>query len=363
MNVGDRAAAHDGERRKVPPVWVRLVAGIAVSGALLFLALARVNLASLLEQVARANYGLLMAAVVCYFLDLALRSLRWSVLLRAKHWVSPVRLYPALTIGYMANNLLPARIGDLSRAYLVRRRDGISASTVFASVALERLIDGITVVLLLVLILPSIPHVAWFGNLVWGATGVFGLALLVCIFFVSVRRVWSKAFLRAIVVVPPSLRIRVIDVVDKFFQGLQVLRSAKHIVAIAMLSVLIWLLGAVTYILVAGAFDIRLSLAQAVAAICVVNLATAIPLAPASIGSFDLAAITIFTVLGLSPDVASGVALGLHAVLFFPPVLVGLIFLWREDLSLGQLYGDASDYSKASGSGGSTPVGVGTRPV
>lgn len=329
------APARPGRRANLKRALTALASAI-----LLALALRHVDAVALGRSLAGANYWLVAVAAAVYFVDLGLRSLRWRVLLGVVCPVSWRRLYPVLTIGYMANNLLPARLGELTRAYLVGRREQISASTVLASVALERVLDGVVVVGLLVMVLPSLPRTDWLGPLMRAAGLTFGAGLGVCLSLAVAQPAWLGVLIRRAGWVPPALSQRVATPLRRFLAGLGVLRSPGALVQTTLLSIAIWGVGAVIYLLVAAAFGTSLSVVGAIAAICIVNLATAVPLAPAGLGAFEVAAVAVFTLLGMSETMAAGVTIVLHAVLVVPVVAAGLIFLWRLNLSLGSLWAD-----------------------
>ncbi len=323
--------------------WSKVAATLTISAGLFWLAVGRVDLERLPQALAEANYLDVVLAVAVYFLDLGLRATRWQVLLASTRLIPIRRLYPVLAIGYMANNLLPGRIGELSRAYLVSQREGVSASTVLASVAIERVIDGLTVLALLLGALALLPAgmfagASWVLVLTRLAAVTFGLGMVVSIALVLERRWWTSLLARLVRILPERLGDRVVQLVDRFIAGLVVLQNPRRLAETFALSVLIWVVGAAAYALVAAAFGIFLSPVEAVATIGVVNLATAIPQAPAGLGAFEAAAQRFLVVLGVAETAAFGVTIVLHTVLVLPVVVVGLAFLWQADLSLRALW-------------------------
>lgn len=325
------------------PRWragLKVTLTLLISAGLLGIAWRHVDLVALEGSLARANYVLVAAAVGVYFLDLGLRSLRWQVLLGEVCPVSWKRLYPVLTIGYMANNLLPARIGELSRAYLIARRESVSAGAVVASVALERVIDGLVVLGLLAAVLPALPRAEWLGALVQISGVFFGFGLVICLGLAVVRPGWLEVLAPGLRRLPLPLQARLSALLGRFLLGFAVLRKPGALFGSLLLSLAIWGVGATIYLLVAAAFGIELSPIGALAAICIVNLATAAPLAPAGLGAFEVAAMAVFSLLGLPEVGAAGITIVLHTVLFLPVVLLGLIFLWRLNLSLGSLWAE-----------------------
>ncbi len=324
-------------RRRVPS-WLKLAVSLLISAGLFWFALAQVNLSQLYTVVLGANYLYIVAAVGVYFVDLGIRALRWRVLLATTGHIQARRLYPVLAVGYMANNLLPGRVGELSRAYLVAQREHVSGSAVLATVAIERVIDGLTVLVLLLAALALLPaasvQVGWLGVITRVAVVTFGLALLAFVVLIAARRFWLALIGRVFRKLPHHIGSRLVILLDRFITGLDVLRDPREVGWTVGLSVLVWLVGAVTYLLVARSFGIHLSVVAAIATICVVNLATAIPQAPGGLGAFEAAAQGFLILLGTSATTAFGITFVLHAVLFVPVVVVGLLALWRMELPL-----------------------------
>lgn len=324
---------------------IKLAASLLVSAILLLLAVRQVDVSQLGQLVRGANYALVAVAVGVYFVDLLLRSARWQVLLTQTRRIPIARLYPVLAIGYMANNLLPGRVGELSRAYLVGRRENVSGSTVLASVVVERLLDGVTVLFLLLGAVAVLPQTrtpdSWVLVVARLAAITFGVAVVGSVALVAAPGFWLAGFERIARRFPGRSSDLATRFADRFVAGFTVLGDPALLLRTIVLSLGIWVVGAITYLLVATAFGIGLSLVGAIATICVVNLATAVPQAPAGLGAFEAAAEGALVLLGVDSTTAFGTTVVLHAVLFFPVVAVGLACLWRTDLSLGSLWSGA----------------------
>lgn len=317
--------------------------GVCLSVALLWLAARQVDFSALSQTMGQVHYPYILLAVGVYFVDLGFRALRWRVLLGGVATVSARRLYPVLAIGYMVNNLLPVRIGELSRAYLVSRRENIDASVVLASVAIERVVDGLSVVALLLVsvsVLPATlgPEGSWVANIASVAGASFGLGTVVIVALVIGEGMWVNVAHRFLNRLPGSIQDQGLHVLTSFINGLGTLRNRRRLAETIVLSIVIWLIGAFTYILAAAAFDVALSPIAAAATICVVNLATAVPLAPAGFGTFEVVAVRMLVLLNVAATTAFGMTIVLHAVLFFPVVVVGLICMWRAGFSFGHLW-------------------------
>ena len=294
-----------------------------------------------MEQVLAALKQALPTATIeetVYFVDLAVRAVRWEVLLASVGPISARRLYPVLAVGYMANNLLPGRIGELSRAYLVGRRENVSTTAVFATIAIERILDGLTVLVLLfvaLFLLPnSAPQAGQLTTIANLAALVFGVALAGTVVLLVWRRFWVRQAARLFGALPSHYGDRLAVLLDRFISGLGALRDPRQIALMLVLSVLVWGVGASTYLLVGEAFNVTITPIGALATICAVNLVTAIPLAPAGLGAFEAGAEQMLILLGVSGTSAFGITIVIHAVIFVPVVIVGLFALWRMNLPL-----------------------------
>jgi glycosyltransferase 2 family protein len=329
--------------RPRPFPWLRIAIGLLVSTGLLWLAARQVDWVGLVQIVAGVAYPYVLAATGVYFIDLGLRAWRWRILLSGTTTVPTRRLYSVLAIGYMANNLLPIRIGELSRAYLVGRRENLDASVVLASVAVERIVDGLTVVALLFATLPLLPVIAgaddaWLGRMAGAAGITFGAGVVIVVALALGRSLWLGLAKAGLWYLPLVVRGPALHLLNGFIEGLGVLGEPRRLLVTLVLSVAIWVVGAGTYYLSAAAFGITLPPVACLTAICVVNLATAVPLAPAGFGAFEAIAQRLLVLVGVGVTPAFGITILLHSVLFFPVVIVGLAFLWRSGFSIGHLW-------------------------
>ena len=320
------------------PNWAKIAASFVISAVLFWLAVRQVDLGQLVGALRDANYAYVAAAVALYFVDLAVRAIRWQVLLARVGPISGRRLYPVLAIGYMANNLLPGRVGELSRAYLVGRRENVSATAVFATIAIERVVDGLTVLVLLfvaLFLLPnSAPQAGQLTAIANLAAVFFGVGLAGFIVLLVWRRFWVRQASRLLAALPSHYGDRLAVLLDRFISGLGVLRDPGQVGLTLGLSVVIWTVGAGAYLLVGAAFNATITPIGAIATICAVNLVTAIPLAPGGLGAFEAAAEQMLVLLGVEGTKAFGITIVIHAVIFFPVVVVGLFALWRMNLPL-----------------------------
>jgi uncharacterized protein (TIRG00374 family) len=318
--------------------WLKVAVSLLLSAVLFWLAVRQVDFGRLAGVLRDANYVYVVLAIGVYFIDLAVRAARWQILLGSVGSISARRLYPVLAIGYMANNLLPGRVGELSRAFLVGRRENVSATSVLATIAIERVVDGLTILALLfftLLILPStLPDAGWLSTIANAAALTFGVGMVGIVILLVWRRAWVRLAGRILSRLPSHVGDRLTVLLDRFIFGFGVLREPWHVVLTLGLSILVWVVGAGAYFLVAAGFGVQITLVGAIATICVVNLATAVPQAPAGLGAFEAVAEQLFMLLGVATTTAFGITIVIHAVLFLPVVVVGLFSLWRMNLPL-----------------------------
>ena len=128
----------------------RFLLGAAVTAAFLTLLMVRMDLSDVGSSFAEGNYAYVVPAIAVYFVALYFRAYRWGFLLRPLRSLSTRRLFPVVAVGYMANNLLPVRLGELGRSYYLARREPVSASTALATIIVERVFDGLVLLFLLV---------------------------------------------------------------------------------------------------------------------------------------------------------------------------------------------------------------------
>ena len=323
--------------------WKALL-GIAISGVLLWFAFRGVDLAEVWHQVRRADFGLLALAGLVAFLPLPLRAFRWKPLLAPAHPRSRYRPRLAATcIGFMANNLLPARVGEFARAYALSRLEPVRVSASFGSLVVERIFDGITVVLLLVVAMawPGFPSVAGrdFSGLALWAGGVFLLGFAVLLALVFRPHLSVRLFERTVArLLPRSLRRPVVDALDAFLEGLGAIRDWRLVARIAAWSLVIWLTAGAAIWLGFFAFGIQLPFIAAVFVQSLIALAVAIPSAPGFFGVFQAAArIGLVDIWGVASGPALAFAIGFHLAGFIPVTVVGLYYLWRLGLSWGEV--------------------------
>lgn len=337
----------------------KLWIGLAVSVATLALFLLTVDLGRMADALAEANYLYLIPGLALYLVSVFFRTVRWQVMLRHMKPIPIRRLYPIVVVGYMANNLLPMRLGELVRSYYIGEREGVSKTASLATIVVERVFDALVLLVFILAIAIFVP----LGGLVEGFEEQLGIAwpwlvAAVSVPFVALFGLLAllarypervRAVLRGILrFLPAGLWNTLWGLLELFIHGLASMRSPRSLAMLLVLSAPIWLFEAGLFFMVGYAFDLHhvfdSSWELAVACLLVTSLAnigSSIPAAPGGIGLFELVARETLVLLPLATvdrAVAGAFAAVVHAVLLLSMIILGQAFLWREHLSLRALW-------------------------
>ena len=321
--------------------------GFAISVFFLWLVLRDLNFAAFWAQVRTANYWWLLPGVAVYMLAVWVRAWRWHYLLRPLKAIPTASMFPIVAIGYMGNNIYPARAGEVLRAYVLKKKEGVAISASLATIIVERIFDGVVMLAFIFVNLGelarltktdtvnasiSIQLIAFWGSVVFfGALLVF---LLAAMFPAVSERIlnWVASHLA-----PARFRSQLLEVGSRFLGGLEALRSPLEILMVFLTSVVIWLLETGKYWFVMHAFNFEVSFFALMLMNGVVNLATTIPSAPGYVGTFDAPGIAVLEAYGISHALASGYTFVLHFALWLPITALGAYYLAREGIQWGKL--------------------------
>lgn len=319
--------------------------GLVLSVALLWWALRDVSAGEVLRHVGRADPWLLGASVIVATGTFVLRALRWRVLLLPVLDRSSFRSrFAAVSIGFGLNNLLPVRLGEFVRIYVFAREEPISLSATFASLVLERLFDGVIMLVFLLLGL-------WASGILGGqAPPMVRNAATVASVLVAVGLVvlWlvarhperladlvRKTLLR---VLPGQAAHRAAGMLHSFLVGLGALRDTVVFARVLAWSAAVWLWNAVSFWLGLLAFDIRApGLEGALVLQSVIGFAVSIPSSPGFFGPFEAGARVALSAFGVAPALIISFAVGYHVLTFLPITLIALWYAHRLGVSWAEV--------------------------
>ncbi len=311
-------------------VWV----GFLVSLFFIYIALRNQDFGHMWQALREAEYRWLVPALAVYFLGVMVRSVRWHYLLRAVQDIPPRRLFPIVVIGYMANDILPLRAGEVVRSYALSARFGVSKSSSLATIAIERIFDGLTMLGFIAIASLSIALTGDLRTIALIALLLFPLLMLGLTLFVRVEWLRERIVGLGVRALPGRVGERVEALAHSFVEGLGILKRRQDLIGVGLTSILAWLLEASMYLLIAQSFGLDLSPAAILMVTAVANLATLIPSSPGYVGPFETGVLLVLNgALGISRALALSYAIVVHAALYFPVTFLGLIYWWRESFS------------------------------
>ena len=330
---------------------LRFIVGLAISALFIGLTLSRIDVNKVAAAILAAAPLGLVVGLVLVSAEVWIRARRWQLLLNGIRPV-PYRLALAyLYIGYFANGVLPARLGDIARAYVGGSVLGTGRLPTFGTIVIERVTDASMMVLIVIglgLLRPAASELAA-NALVLGGLGLVGLA----VFLVGLVLLRRGALARHRVV---QLGL---DMVARVAAGGTALRSPIKLVAFVGLTVGGFSVAIAAFASIAAAVGLHLSLIEAAIVMAALALSTAIPAAPASLGTYEFIGLTVLVQLGAPPDAALAAVLLIHVFVTIPSAMIGLVATWLLHVRVSTLVEDAAlaDGETSKGRLEQNPVG------
>jgi uncharacterized protein (TIRG00374 family) len=265
---------------------------------------------------------------------------RWNYLLRPIKHIPTKAVFPVVAMGYMGNNIFPARAGELLRSAVLKRRYQIPISASLASIIVERIIDGVVMLGFIFFNLTELNKLTdssgFVGSIrtlaLWGSLAFIGALL----FFLAAAKFPQKTetFIRWIAnIFPEKWREKILNIGLRFITGIEALNSWKSLAMVLGTSVVIWLLETSVYYVVMRAFPMQVSFFGLMLMNGILNLSTTLPSAPGYIGTFDAPGIALMSAYGVDKTLAAGYTLVLHAALWLPVTILGAYYFAREGLN------------------------------
>jgi glycosyltransferase 2 family protein len=285
------------------------------------------------------NLVFLIPYVALIVVEVMLRAWKWQLLLAPVQRTSFRGLNSATLIGLMANNVLPMRLGEFVRAFVGSKMEHIPFTTSFATVAIDRILDGLTVTLMFIVAIVVFPGTLDDRIKALGyATGgiyIVALAFLVALIF------WEKATVRLVAAMlaplPARLREAALALLNTFLAGIDVLRSPGLLLATEAITIAIWLGYAAGLYVMALAFGIDLPFAAYFLVLVLLTFALTAPSTPGFIGAMEAGVTTGLQLFGVDPSLAFAFAVVYHVTQYVPITIGGFVALWIEGLSMADI--------------------------
>lgn len=317
-------------------VFARAALGIALSAGLLLLLVREVDLGAVREALGGVRWTLIAAVIGLYFVGVWVRAIRWRLLFREPDGLHLAHLFAATLVGYMGNNLLPARLGEVARAYMAGRRGEVPLGYALGTVVVERVLDVLTVVVLAGLALPFVPlsdgmRQTWILGIGLGGVAFAGL--------VWVQRQGPGGPLLAPLArwAPSGVWARVADLARALAEGATGCDFSRRAPALLGWTVLLWGTYALTAQVAFWSMGLTLPWSAALTLLVYLGVGLSLPSAPGFVGTFQFFTVAALALYGVEVSQALTFSVILHASFFLPVTLVGWAILAAEHVTLKQL--------------------------
>ena len=329
--------------------------GLLISILFLFLALRGLQITDVWEGIKSADFIWLFPGIIIYFFAVWMRALRWHLFLRPIKTIPTNKVFPIVTIGYMGNNIYPARAGEILRAVVLKHQYKVPVSASLATIVIERVIDGVVMLGFIILNLSEITTLPGAGEFVkmirnvtiWGSVIFIGVLIIFLLAAIFPERTQKFVFLMIGKAIPKKWRGKAQSISQRFITGLRSLSSPIDVLIIFFVSIVIWLLETGFYWFIMRAFPFRVSFLTLMLMNGVLNLFTIIPSSPGYIGTFDAPGIAMLTAFGVNPEISASFTLLLHAALWLPITIVGSLFFGKAGLDWGKEIDQANMESRS----------------
>ncbi|MBH16292.1 MAG: hypothetical protein CME30_03310 [Gemmatimonadetes bacterium] len=322
--------------------WLGVV-GISISIFLMWWVLRGEDYGEIIKEISNANLVYLVFCILVGTLGYLIRALRWKVLLESSEMEADLRSrFAAVSMGFAANNLFPARIGEIVRALSLNRVASVSKSAAVGSLVVERFLDSIAVVsmLFLVAMMPSFPGTEeiWMGvgvSILLSTLRILVGFFVVLIFLVMFPDIFLGLGKKILLKERNGWSIKILNALESFLKSLSLLRDPRLFVRALIWSYGFWLWHAWSFWLGFKAFGIEENFGAAVFTMGMVGLAVAIPAGPGFFGTFQLGAMMALSgVYRVSEGTTLAFAFGYHLGGFFPITFIGIYYAWKMGVSM-----------------------------
>lgn len=322
---------------------IKFGVGILISAVCVWLSMREVKLDEMWHALRHANYFGFLGVMGITVFGFYLRAIRWRSLIAAPRHLSTDSLFSATMIGFMANNVLPFRLGEFVRPWALARREKMSKTTLLATVVVERAIDMVTLLAILGIALAVYPipsdSDAW--RKVRGGAGVLVImCIALTVFVVALER--SEKLARAFIhwlssPLPERLRDRVSSALDHFIHGLSLFRDLPRLAWVFVLSFAMFFSFSIGLNISMWALGLHVPWSGGLVMLVITAIGIMVPAAPGYIGTLNLACIAGLALFGVKDTLAVPFSWFYWSAQWLPVTLLGLFYLQREGLSLGSL--------------------------
>jgi glycosyltransferase 2 family protein len=311
-----------------------IIIGCIISAFFMFLAVRGINFSEVIRSFRSANYMYAVPILLIVLLVLFFRSYRWGIILEPRIKYPQWPLFIITAIGFMTISILPARLGEFTRPFLVKQKSGIRISSTMATIVVERVFDLLTLMVVLgmvILTIPLPPEIFKAGLIIL----IIVLAIFVLLLLLVGKKELSLKILNVIFdKLPGKVGGFIKNQLHAFIEGLEILPDVKKTLYVAFLSAIIWGLLALSCYLMFFAFGFKLSLINAFALTVIIAIGVMLPAAPGFVGNYHYACVLGLKFFGVNEAAALSYAIALHFLQLIPVIGIGLGLLPSQNISL-----------------------------
>lgn len=301
------------------------VGGLAIiSLGMLAWVLWRASLAEVWRSLQLADYGLIALGIPVILAGLIFRALRWRLLLLPLGKSSLLISFRSMMVGYLVNNLLPMRAGELARAYVLAQQVSISKSAILATIVVERITDGLAMLVALSVLIIVLPVPGWVRQIMLGSAAVFGATLILLVGARGGRERIVSLLQTVFSHLPDTWQSKGVLLVDNFLAGLKSFDNMTDVLVYLSLILLAWSTDVLLFWMVMHAFYISLAVPVVVLVVAAGALSTMIPALPGSVGTYQFVLVNILTFFGVLTGPATAFALGVHGLAWLTGNIVSI---------------------------------------
>lgn len=315
------------------------IIGLLIGAACVAILLRQVDLKQSWSALGQLNGPYLLIPLIVFCVNLPLRAWRWQTIFPSSARPSFWSCLTVLGIGNMANFLLPARAGDISRCALVGPQATLSDSTrALGTLAVEKVLDGLALIGMVLLAVWALNPPIWVLRILRVAIALFGTGLLLLVLLrYRTRTLISVATKPLRYIGLHSLEKKINDLLNSFADGLTAVDSWGNVLLLLIFTATIWTTEAALIWGLAGALNTPVALKSAVVVSAVLGLGLMIPAGPGGLGTYELFGTKAFQLVGLSASNGLALTVVIHAWVFLANILAGIALLGVKGLSLAQL--------------------------
>jgi len=316
----------------------KLIIGILVSIIFLYFALRGVDYNELMLELKTARFGFLFPAILVVIVIQLIRSSRWGILLSPIQKIDQRTLFPISCIGYMAIIIVPMRIGEFVRPYMVNKKKDVPFSSALATIFMERLFDVFIMVLILfisLIFVDDIPPIFISGGKI-----LFGIAVIALVFvgFLAAKTDATIRFINPLInKFPKKYSLKIINILKSFINGFRIISNVRNITVTLFLSASIWILNAFSTFLLFYFFNLDLPFTSSLLVVVITALGISLPAAPGFVGNFQFACVAALALFDVSKTMAFTFSIVYYIIGIIVIIVLGLIFVPSANISFKEV--------------------------